>query len=59
MSDYKGQGVLLNFWGTWCKPCKKEMPAMERQYKAFKDQGVQILAVNIAQSDFEVQELCG
>lgn len=55
LSDYKGQGVFLNFWGTWCEPCKKEMPAMDRQYAAFKDQGVHVLAVNIAQSDFEVQ----
>jgi len=56
LSDYKGQGVFLNFWGTWCEPCKKEMPAMERQYQQFKDKGVQVLAVNIAQSNFEVQK---
>ena len=55
LSDYKGQGVFLNFWGTWCKPCAKEMPAMDRQYEVYKDQGVQILAVNIAQSNFEVE----
>ncbi|WP_096550776.1 thiol-disulfide oxidoreductase ResA [Ureibacillus thermosphaericus] len=55
LSDYRGQGVFLNFWGTWCEPCKKEMPAMERQYQQFKDQGVHILAVNIAQSNFEVE----
>ncbi|MFC6038484.1 thiol-disulfide oxidoreductase ResA [Paenisporosarcina macmurdoensis] len=55
LSDYKGQGVFLNFWGTWCKPCVKEMPAMDRQYEIYKEQGVQILAVNIAQSDFEVE----
>ncbi|WP_075617643.1 thiol-disulfide oxidoreductase ResA [Paenisporosarcina indica] len=55
LSNYKGQGVFLNFWGTWCKPCAKEMPAMDRQYEVFKDKGVQTLAVNIAQSDFEVQ----
>lgn len=55
LSDYKGQGVFLNFWGTWCEPCKEEMPAMDSQYAAYKDQGVQVLAVNIAQSDFEVK----
>jgi peroxiredoxin len=54
LSDYKGQGVLLNFWGTWCKPCKKEMPAINEQYKQFKGQGVQVLGINIAQSDLEV-----
>lgn len=56
LSDYKGQGVFVNFWGTWCKPCKKEFPLMEKQYQVYKDQGVQILAVNIAQSDLEVQQ---
>lgn len=55
LSDYKGQGVFLNFWGTWCKPCEKEMPAMDNQYAIYKEQGVQTLAVNIAQSEFEVQ----
>ncbi|EGQ19671.1 thiol-disulfide oxidoreductase ResA [Sporosarcina newyorkensis 2681] len=55
LSDYKGQGVFLNFWGTWCAPCKKEMPAMGRQYEVYKDQGVQILAVNIAESDLKVR----
>lgn len=55
LSDYEGEGVFLNFWGTWCAPCVKEMPAMDRQYKVFEEQGVNVLAVNIAQSDFEVQ----
>lgn len=55
LSEYKGRGVFLNFWGTWCAPCKKEMPAMGRQYEVYKVQGVQILAVNIAESDFKVR----
>lgn len=55
LSDYKGQGVVLNFWGTWCEPCKREFPAIERQYKAFEEQGVHVLALNIAQSNLEVK----
>ncbi|SOC38121.1 thiol-disulfide oxidoreductase ResA [Ureibacillus acetophenoni] len=55
LSDYRGEGVMLNFWGTWCEPCKREMPAMDRQYDVFKDQGVNLLTINIAQSEFEVQ----
>lgn len=54
LSDYEGQGVFLNFWGTWCKPCAKEMPYIDKQYQVFKDQGVQTIAVNIAESDFKV-----
>ena len=55
LSDYLGQGVVLNFWGTWCEPCKREFPAIERQYKSFEEQGVHVLAVNIAQSNLEVK----
>lgn len=54
LSDYKGQGVFLNFWGTWCKPCEKEMPYINNQYNFFKDKGVQVLAVNIGESDLAV-----
>ncbi|AQQ53656.1 thiol-disulfide oxidoreductase ResA [Planococcus lenghuensis] len=55
LSEYRGEGVFLNFWGTWCKPCAREMPAINSQYEVFKDQGVNVLAVNIDQSEFEVQ----
>ncbi|WP_342512305.1 thiol-disulfide oxidoreductase ResA [Sporosarcina sp. FSL K6-1522] len=55
LSDYKGEGVFLNFWGTWCAPCKKEMPYMENQHKAFEEKGVRILAVNIQESDLKVK----
>ncbi|WP_342525747.1 thiol-disulfide oxidoreductase ResA [Chryseomicrobium sp. FSL W7-1435] len=54
LSDYEGQGVFLNFWGTWCKPCAKEMPYIDKHYQVYKDQGVQTMAVNIAESDFKV-----
>ncbi|MEK3978835.1 thiol-disulfide oxidoreductase ResA [Psychrobacillus sp. FSL K6-2836] len=56
LSDYKGQGVFLNFWGTWCKPCEREFPLMDKQYQVYKDQGLEILAVNIGESDFAVQK---
>ncbi|MFS0687946.1 thiol-disulfide oxidoreductase ResA [Sporosarcina sp. 179-K 8C2 HS] len=54
LSDYRGEGVFLNFWGTWCPPCKREMPYIENQYNAFKEKGVHVLSVNIAESDLKV-----
>lgn len=54
LSDYEGEGVFLNFWGTWCPPCKKEMPYIEDQYQIFKDKGVHVLSVNIAESNLKV-----
>jgi peroxiredoxin len=56
LSDYEGQGVFLNFWGTWCKPCEKEMPYINNQYNKFKEQGVQVLAVNVGESEFAVEK---
>lgn len=42
----KGKVVLINFWATWCKPCTKEMPAMEAAYHNLKAQGFEVLAIN-------------
>jgi len=46
LSDLHGKIVLLNFWATWCKPCKEEMPAMQASYDKLRDQGFVVLAVN-------------
>lgn len=51
LSDYRGKKVILNFWATWCPPCKAEMPHMESFYKANKDKGITILAVNLTSMD--------
>ncbi len=56
LSDFKGQGVFLNFWGTWCKPCATEMPYINNQYQQFRDKGVQVLAVNVGESDLAVSK---
>jgi peroxiredoxin len=55
LSDLRGKGVFLNFWGTWCEPCKYEMPYMENQYHVYKDQGVEILAVNVGETDLAIE----
>lgn len=47
LSDYRGKVVFLNFWATWCKPCKEEMPSMEVLYKNFEKDGFVVLAVSI------------
>ena len=46
LSDYRGKVVLVNFWATWCPPCRREMPSMERLSQRLKDQPFVILAIN-------------
>jgi peroxiredoxin len=46
LSDVRGKVVLLNFWATWCGPCRIEMPAMERLYRAYDRKDFEILAVS-------------
>ncbi len=47
LADYRGRVLFLNFWATWCPPCKEEMPAMERLYQRYRDKGLVVLAVSI------------
>ncbi|MBW6417923.1 TlpA disulfide reductase family protein [Celeribacter sp. PS-C1] len=45
LSDYQGQYVLLNFWATWCAPCRKEMPALDALSAEFQDRGLTVLPI--------------
>lgn len=47
LSDYRGKIIILNFWASWCPPCKAEMPNIEKFYKENKGQNVIVLAVNL------------
>lgn len=52
LSDYKGKKVILNFWATWCPPCRAEMPDMQKYYdEQAEDENVEILAVNLTTVD--------
>src|SRR6187401_3473188 len=51
LADYRGKAVLLNFWATWCEPCREEMPSIERLRAALESQRVTVLAVNLAEPE--------
>lgn len=54
LSDLKGQAVMLNFFATWCPPCRAEMPLLEETYETYREQGFVILAINLDESDIAV-----
>jgi peroxiredoxin len=47
LADLKGKVVFLNLWATWCGPCMEEMPAMERLWQRYKDQGLVVIALSM------------
>ena len=47
LTQFKGQVVMINFWATWCGPCRQEMPLLEDIYKKYKPMGFTMLAVNV------------
>ena len=51
LEDQRGKVVLINFWTSWCPPCKAEMPTMQKIYNDYKDQDFIILAVNATHED--------
>ena len=46
LESYRGKVVILNFWATWCPPCRREIPSMEALHQAFRDEAFAILAIN-------------
>ncbi len=50
LTDYKGKPVLLNFWASWCAPCRSEMPLISKKMDKYEKDGLTVLAVNLAES---------
>ena len=51
LSDLRGKGVVLNFWASWCIPCRREMPELVRVYETHRTEGLEILALNVTAQD--------
>ncbi len=51
LANYRGKMVFLNFWATWCPPCRDEMPSMQLLYDELSDEGLEIIAVNVLETE--------
>jgi len=54
LSDYQGNILIINFWSTWCQPCRKEMPALQRAYEQLKEANISIIAIAMGDSPSDV-----
>jgi peroxiredoxin len=55
LSDLQGRPVIINLWATWCAPCRSEMPELVRAYAEHQDKGLVVLAVDVKESESEIQ----
>ena len=56
LSDFRGKTVFINFWATWCPPCRAEMPEIEAVYQEYKNQDVVVIGVDIRENESEVRQ---
>lgn len=56
LSDFNGQVIILNFWATWCVPCIKEMPELQKSHQALKDKNIKIIGINFAEPKNKVKQ---
>jgi thiol-disulfide isomerase/thioredoxin len=55
LADYKGKVVLIDFWASWCPPCKTSFPALDAIYREYQEQGLAVLAVNVDEKRRDAQ----
>jgi len=51
LKDFRGKSILLNFWATWCEPCKQELPSMQKLYESLNKKGIEVVAISIDRTD--------
>lgn len=56
LADYRGKPIILNFWATWCPPCREEMPSMQRAFEAVADDGIALIAINVGEDADTIEQ---
>jgi cytochrome c biogenesis protein CcmG/thiol:disulfide interchange protein DsbE len=59
LADYKGRIVLIDFWASWCPPCKTSFPALDALYRQYRDSGVEVLTVNLDERRHDAETFLG
>ena len=49
LADFRGMPLIVNFWATWCPPCRAEMPSMERAWQVLRNEGIGLIAINVGE----------
>ncbi len=57
LDEYRGQVVLINFWASWCGPCRQEMPVLDQLHKRYEDTGFAVLGVNVEGTEAPARQL--
>ncbi len=59
LSSYKGKTVIINFWATWCPPCREELPSMNRAWHKIKDDNIAMIAINVGEDEDTIFSFMG
>jgi peroxiredoxin len=51
LTDYRGRTVIINFWATWCPPCREELPSMNRAWQKVRGEGIDMIAINVGEDE--------
>lgn len=57
LSEYRGDVIMINFWASWCGPCRQEMPLLDSMYKRYKNLGFTILGVNVEENSADANKV--
>jgi len=56
LSDFRGKPLIVNFWATWCPPCRAEMPSIQRAWEQLKGEGIGVIAINVGEDAETIEQ---